>query len=200
MLGLPKNTEIKKQLPKKAIYAKFQMNTATKDRIDADISRINIVNEISPAKINISAGETIPLFFVVQVLLKKKDYDKKAIITISKLIPQKMLFILECGQQAKLAVFHTKLIQTNWQTKDSLSVEIKGLNLDDAWENIVVQVGGVRIESGNTLDEQLEADDRRQRLKKEIDRLDKLARKEKQPKKKFDLVQEINKLREMLNS
>lgn len=34
MLGLPKNTELNKQLPKKAIYAKFQMNTAAKDKID----------------------------------------------------------------------------------------------------------------------------------------------------------------------
>lgn len=48
MLGLPKATEMSKQLPKKAIYAKFQMNTAAKEKIDADISRITIVNEIAP--------------------------------------------------------------------------------------------------------------------------------------------------------
>lgn len=53
MLGLPKSTEMNKQLPKKAIYAKFQMNTASKDKVDADISRIVIVNEISPSRINI---------------------------------------------------------------------------------------------------------------------------------------------------
>ena len=40
MLGLPKTTEMSKQLPKKAIYTKFQMNTAAKEKIDADISRI----------------------------------------------------------------------------------------------------------------------------------------------------------------
>ena len=57
MLGLPKSTEMNKQLPKKAIYAKFQMNTAAKDKVDADISRIVIVNEISPSRINIPAGE-----------------------------------------------------------------------------------------------------------------------------------------------
>ena len=37
MLGLPKSTEMSKQLPKKAVYAKFQMNTAAKEKIDADI-------------------------------------------------------------------------------------------------------------------------------------------------------------------
>lgn len=43
MLGLPKSTEMSKQLPKKAIYTKFQRTPAAKDKIDADISRITIV-------------------------------------------------------------------------------------------------------------------------------------------------------------
>ena len=74
MLGLPKSTEMSKQLPKKAVYAKFQMNTAAKEKIDADISRITIVNEITPAKINIPAGEEVRSFFVLLVALKKKGF------------------------------------------------------------------------------------------------------------------------------
>jgi hypothetical protein len=62
-----------KQLPKKAIYTKFQMNTAAKAKIDADISRITIVNEIAPNKVNIPAGEDVKKFFCfVLFLLKKK--------------------------------------------------------------------------------------------------------------------------------
>ena len=37
MLGLPKATELNKQLTKNAIYAKFQMNTVERAKIDADI-------------------------------------------------------------------------------------------------------------------------------------------------------------------
>lgn len=62
MLGLPKTTEMSKQLPKKAIYTKFQMNTAAKEKIDADISRITIVNEIAPNKVNIPSGEDVKVF------------------------------------------------------------------------------------------------------------------------------------------
>ncbi len=65
MLEFPKSTEMSKQFPKKAVYSKFQMNTATKAKIDADISRITIVNEITPAKINIPAGEEVGSFFFV---------------------------------------------------------------------------------------------------------------------------------------
>ena len=42
MFGFPSSTEIKKQLPKKAIYAKFDMSASQRERFDADISRIDI--------------------------------------------------------------------------------------------------------------------------------------------------------------
>lgn len=198
MLGLPKATELSKQLPKNAIYAKFQMNTAEKAKIDADISRITIVNEVSAEKVHIAAGNQVKSFFVLLVALKKKDFDDKTIITISKLIPQNMLLVLECGNEAKLATYHTKLMQTEWKRKEALSVELKGLNLDSAWENIIMQIGGITIDQGNTLDEQIAADEHRQKIEKEIAKLEKQARAEKQPKKKFELVQQIKKLKDEL--
>lgn len=74
MLGLPKSTEMRKRLPKKTVYAKFQMNTATKEKIDADISRITIANEITPSKINVSAGENVSSFFRVVCYIEKKRF------------------------------------------------------------------------------------------------------------------------------
>ena len=198
MLGLPKVTELSKQLPKNAIYAKFQMNTAERTKIDADISRITIVNEVSPAKINIAEGEQVKSFFVLLVALKRKDFEDKTIITISKLIPQNMLLVLECDGEAKLATYHTKLMQTDWKRKENLSIELKGLNMDAVWENIIVQIGGITIEQGNTLDEQIAVDEQQMKIQKEIDRLTKLAKNEKQPKKKFELAQRINKLKQEL--
>ena len=198
MLGLPKATELNKQLPKNAIYAKFQMNTAERAKIDADISRITIVNEVSPAKINIADGERVKAFFVLLVVLKRKDFETKTIITISKLIPQNMLLVLECDGEAKLAIYHTKLMQTDWKRKEELSIELKGLNMDTVWENIIVQIGGITIEQGNTLDEQIAVDEQRMKILKEIDRLTKAATIEKQPKKKFELAQKINGLKKEL--
>ena len=198
MLGLPKATELSKQLPKNAIYAKFQMNTAEKAKIDADISRITIVNEVSAEKVHIAAGNQVKSFFVLLVALKKKDFDDKTIITISKLIPQNMLLILECGDEAKLATYHSKLMQTEWKRKEALSVELKGLNLDSVWENIIMQIGAITIDQGNTLDEQIAADEYRQKIEKEIAKLEKQARAEKQPKKKFELAQRVNALKKLI--
>ena len=198
MLGLPKATELSKQLPKSAIYTKFQMNTAEKAKIDAYISRITIVNEVTAAKIHIAEGELVKSFFVLLVALKRKDFEDKTIITISKLIPQNMLLVLEFDGEAKLATYHTKLMQTEWKPQEDLSIELKGLNMDAVWENIIVQIGGIMIDQGNTLDEQIAVDEQKAKLQKEISRLEKLARAEKQPKKKFDLVLKMKELKKEL--
>lgn len=198
MLGLPKTTELNKQLPKTAIYAKFQMSPAAKAKFDADISRINIVGEISPNTTGIAIGESVGAIFVLLVSLKQREFQPGIIAQISKLIDQNMLLILECDGQRKMAIYHTKLIQTEWATADACAIELKGLDLDSVWENFITQVGGITIQEGNTLDEQIAADEQQAKLKKEIARLEKLARAEKQPKKKFELVEQLNALKRKL--
>ena len=181
MLGLPKSTELNKQLPKNAIYAKFQMSNAEKGKVDADISKILIVNEVSAAKINSgiasSAKEPMPSINCCIIVV----------------------LVLEYGTQAKLAVYHTKLMQTEWQEQDRLSLELKGLDMDAVWENVLRSIEGGEWKDELSLDENLALREQQQKLEKEIARLKKLARSEKQPKKKFELVQKINVLKSMKN-
>lgn len=194
MLGLPKTTEMSKQLPKKAIYTKFQMNTAAKAKIDADISRITIVNEIAPNKVNIPAGEDVKSFFVLLVSLKKKEYDKKTIATLSKLIPQNILFVLEYENESRLAIYHTKVMQTEWKPTENQQIELHGLNLDTVWENIVKSLECGVWNEELSLDENIALHNKQEQLKKQIEKLEKQARAERQPKKKFELVQLLKKL------
>ena len=191
MLNLPKSTELNKQLPKKVIYAKFQMSPAAKAKFDADISRINIVGEISPNTTGIAQGQIVSSIFVLQVVLKQRNFQQNTIAQISKLIDQNMLLILDCGMDRKLAIYHSKLIQTEWVPADACTIELRGMDLDSVWENFITQVGGITIQEGNTLEEQIAADEQRVKLEKEIARLEKLAWAEKQPKKKYELVQQI---------
>ena len=200
MLGLPKSTEMSKQLPKKAIYAKFQMNTAAKEKIDADISRITIVNEITPNKVNIPAGDEVKSFFVLLVTLKRKEFEEKNIATLSKLIPQNILFVLEYENKSRLAIYHTKVMQTAWKPTEEQRVELKGLNLDKAWENLIRSLECGVWNEELSLDENLALHQKQDKLKKEIDKLEKQARAEKQPKMKFELVQRIKAIKAIYNS
>ena len=128
--------------------------------------------------------------------VRTTNFQMNTIAQISKLIDQNMLLVLEHENQRKLAIYHTKLIQTDWMLADNCTVTLKGLELDAVWENLIVQVGGITIQQGNTLDQQIVADEKQAKLEKEIARLEKLARAEKQPKKKFELVQQIKTLKE----
>lgn len=199
MLGLPLQTEVKKQLPKNAIYTKFQMNTAQKEKIDSDIAKLVIVNEVNPSTINIEAGKEIKGFFVVHVTLKKKDYAESTIIQISKLIPQNILFVLEFEEYVQLATYHTKLMHTEWLPKEEPTITLKGFDFDTVWENIIINIGNIEIKQGNTLDEQIEVNEKIAKLERDIAQLEKQARAEKQPKKKFELAGRVNTLKKDLN-
>ncbi len=196
MLGLAKSTEMHKQLPKKAIYNKFHMDTAAKNKLDADISKITIVHEISPQTIHIPEGDKVKCIFVLLVSLKQENFDERNIALLSRLIPQNILLVLEYGGKDKLAVYYKKLMQTEWKVLDEQKFELTGLDLDAVWQNIITSIGGIRIEAGRTLDEQLEMNEKRQKLKREILKYEKLVRKERQPKKKYEYVQKLKKLQE----
>ena len=84
MLGLPENSTVGKLLPKTAIYAKFAMNTAERERFDADISRIVIAHVIDSR--HLAEGKDVKSIYILSVQLKRKDYDPKNIITLAKLI------------------------------------------------------------------------------------------------------------------
>lgn len=57
---------------------------------------------------------------------------------------------------------------------------------------IVAETAGVVVAQGQSLDEQLAAQQKRQKLEKEIAKLEKLAWAEKQPKRKMEIVQKIS--------
>ena len=198
MYNLPEKAVMKKQLSKAAIYKKFNLNSSAKARFDSDISRIDIVGEISQATVSLPAGDNVSSIFVLQVSLKKKSIDEKSIILISKLIEQKMVFVLEFENKAKLAVYYGKLFQTDWQDINEITLNIQGLNLDSAYQNMIMQIGDIHIENDNSLDEQITCDEKRAKLEKEIARLEKLARTEKQPKKKFELASQSKALKKQL--
>ena len=111
------------------------------------------------------------------------------------MLGQKLLFVLEYEGTQALAVWQTRLILSPWMEPDALPVELNGLNLDKVWENIVAELAGVQVAQGTTLEEQLTQAQQREKLQKEIAKLEKLAWAEKQPKRKYELMQRISKLK-----
>ena len=200
MLGLPKATEANRQLPKTLVYKQFTLTAQQCDRFDVDISRMAIVNVVSPDTVPaLAAGESVKSFYVLAVSLKRKDYNAKNIAMLAKLIPQHLLFALQCGEEKQLAVFQEKLFTSPWYRTDAIPhLSLNGLNLDSVWENIVTTVGNFSIQGENTLKEQIQQDEERAKLQRQIELLERRCRQEKQPRRKMELFIEIQKLRQSI--
>ena len=197
MLGLSKSTELSQALPKTRIFAKFDLRASQKDRFDEDISRLAIVNVISPRTIPaLPAGETRESIYVVEVILKNQDYDPRSIQLLSKLIPQSILFVLRYEAKTQLAIFHTKLMTSPWGLEPE--VVLSGLDIDAVWENLVKMVGDVEVEEGNTLEEQIHYDEARAKLLKRIEDLEAKSRAEKQTRRRLEMFEELQELRAQL--
>lgn len=199
MLNLPEITELHKPLPKTQIYKKFQFSNSQQTKFDADISRIDIVNEVSLRTIpSIQQGKKINSIYVLSVTLKTKDYDSKNIEKISKIIPQNLVFALQYEEEIQLAVFCEKIFTTDWIHETKATLELKGLNFDEVRENIIKQIEGGEWDSNLSLSENIELKEKKEKLQKEIDVLKKKMKNEKQFNRQIEIKAEIRRLEEMI--
>lgn len=199
MFELPPNTIVNQTLTKKAFYEKFNLKTVERERFDADISRMTIMAEISPNRIPaLVKGKEIEVLYVLQVVLKRKEYDTKNILLLQKLIPQIIVFALQYDGSTQLCIFHTRLQQSEWMSSDEAIIPLQGLNLDDVWNNIVASIGGLDAASEETIEQQIINREQKERLLRQIEVLEKKCRLEKQTHKKYELHQELLKLKSLI--
>lgn len=86
---------------------------------------------------------------------------------------------------------------TEWVPEDELHFRIDGLNMDAIYESLVRQIAGdaLQADSGESLKESVERDEKKKLLEKQIAALESKIKKETQPKRKFELVQQLQELK-----
>ena len=199
MFQLPPATAINKPLYKKAVFVKFNLKAAERERFDADISRMSLVARISPATVPaLAEGQNVKGFYVLQVVLKQKKYDVKNILLLHKLIPQSIVFALQYEDEMQLCIYHTSLQQSAWMPTEESIIPLKGLSLDEVWNNIVASIGNLDATSEESIEEQIFNHEQREKLLRQIESLERQCRTEKQTRKKYELHQKIVKLKEQL--
>ena len=199
MFQLPPATAINKPLFKKAVFEKFNLKATERDRFDADISRMSLVARISPATVPaLAEGQEIKGFYVLQVVLKQKEYDVKNILLLHKLIPQSIVFALQYKEETQMCIYHTRLQQSAWMPTEESIIPLKGLSLDEVWDNIVASIGCLDATSKESIEEQIINREQREKLLRQIESLERQCRTEKQTRKKYELHQQIVKLKAQL--
>lgn len=196
MYGLPQTTEVRKQLPKKAIYAKFDLKPSQRESFDADISTLYIVGVVSTKTLSgIAEGENVKEIYVLSLQLKRKTYNPKNISLLSKLIPHKIVIALQYEDEVQFAVYYTKLISSAWQSAEEATLMLSGLNFDSVWENIVKYVGNICVKQGESLAEQIKVDEEQLKLLTQIKVLEQKMANEKQPRRKREYFEQIKKIK-----
>ena len=211
MLGFPQTTEFNKRIPKQKFYENIDVSPALKRVFVEQIKLIHWRNKLAESTLNIAPGQAVTEIEVIEIKLTQPQLDEAVLRQIDKEIPYHILFVLsygnkvqawtgykEAAESGKKAFKVNKYYHTDWMLEDELILDIEGLNMDAVWDNFIIQVGGVELEQGNDLAEQIELDDRKVQLSKDIEKLEKQARSEKQPNKKFQLAQQVKALKKQL--
>lgn len=213
MLGFPQTTEFNKRIPKQKFYENLDVSPALKRVFVEQIKLIHWRNKLAESTLNIAPGQAVTEIEVIEIKLTQPQLDEAVLRQIDKEIPYHILFVLsygnkvqawtgykEAAESGKKAFKVNKYYHTEWMLEDELILDIEGLNMDAVWDNFIIQIGGVELEQGNDLAEQIAVDERKEKLIKEIEKLEKQARNEKQPNKKFEHAQKVKALKEKLNS
>lgn len=209
MLNFPKSTEFNKRIPKQKFYENIAVTPAMKRAFAEQIRIIYWRNKIATTTLNLAAGEQVTEIEVFEVRLSAPKLDESVLRQIDREIPYHILFLLEYegryqavigykeAAAGKTAFKVDRYYSTDWLDEDDLPVHLDGFTLDAVYENFVRQIAGDVLveENGTTLKESIEQQKQREQLEKQIVALEAKIRKEKQPKKKFELAQKLQKLK-----
>ena len=205
MLCLPVSTEFNKRISKQKFYENIAVTPAMKKAFVEQIRIIYWRNKLAATTLNLAAGEQVTEIEVFEVRLSAPDLDESVLRQIDRGIPYHILFLLEYEGRYQAAIGYKetaagktafkvdRYYYTDWLEESELPVHLDGLSLDAVYENFVRQIAGTALGSDKsaTLKESVEQQKQREQLEKQIAALEAQIRKEKQPKRKFELVQEL---------
>ena len=198
MLGLPQTTEVKKIIPKRALYSKFQMNTAEQKEFDSAIRQMTIVNEISLRTIP-ALQKQEKAIFVLAVQLKQEGCAERLLQKLCRLIDQHLLLALCYEDKLQLALyFDNRILLNEFMPVAEQKVNLQGTSLNDIWEHLALQVAQLTPRAGLTPASVIANAGRRAEAEAQIAALTKKMFAEKQARKKLTLREAINKLKNEL--
>lgn len=213
--NLPKSTEFNKRIPKQKFYENLSVSSALKRVFIEQIKVIYWRNKIAVTTMNLAPGETVTEVEIFEVQLNDPKLDISVLRQIDKEIPYHIIFLLEYGGKYQAWTAYKEsaasgsnafkvgtYYHTDWLTEKELPLKIDGLNIDRVYENFVRQIRE-SVESGEwsvelSLRENVERDERRQHLEKQIAALRSKVRKEKQLNKQVQLNAVLKRMRKEL--
>ena len=209
MLHFPRTTEFNKRIPKQKFYENLTISPVLRRVFIDQIRMVYWKNKLATSTLNIAAGEAVTEIEVFEVRLNEPLLDDAVLKQIDKEIPYHILFILTCDGKAQAWIGYKeaaasgsnsfkvgRYYHTDWMPEDELRLSINGLNMDAVYESLVRQIAGgnLQTDSGESLKESVERDEKKKQLEKQIAVLESKMRKEKQLNRRMEMNAELKQL------
>lgn len=213
MLDFPKSTLFSKRIPKQKFYEKLSVSTNLEKQFSKEVDTIYWKNKLSTETINVSAGVKVSEIEVFEITLKEQSISKNIIEVIDREIPYHLVFVLRykdlgqiwiCfkeGSKSREGKFKVdSYYKTAWSRYDDLSLEIEGLNLDEIYENFMLQVadGKLHLVNGSDIKDAVSKAKEQEKLEALIKKLEIKIMNEKQYNRQVKLMGELRKAKDQL--
>ena len=182
----PKSTEFNKRIPKTKFYEHIELGRKIKDSFVQDIDSIIWANKIAPSTVNIAAGEKVTEIQVFRYRDKEQAW---------------IGYKEQSGSESR-AFKVDSYYHTPWKKPEEMELAIEGLNMDAVYESFVKQISAstalIQWDDSLSARDNTAKIEERKKLQKQIEKLERQLRKETQPRKKFELHQQLQKLKKLL--
>lgn len=209
----PQTSELNRRIPKQKFYENLTLTPQVKRGFVEGIKLIYWRNKLAEDTVHIPKGEQVTEIEVFELRLSGPTLDESVLRQIDKEIPYHILFLLTYEGKTQAWIGYkeassgvnsfkvNRYYHTDWMEEDKLPLRLEGLSLDAVYENLVRQIAGDALSDTTDADlaQAITQSEKREKLQKEIARLEKLAWAEKQPKKKYEIVKQIQALKEERN-
>jgi hypothetical protein len=201
MLRMPDRTLYNREIPKAKFYKQIEVDTKLKRRFTDEIERITWKYKLSEDTVNLDPSEGVEEIQIFEISLKDKYISMEVLENIDRVIPYPILYLLRYNDDVKLVIAYKErnkvdenrmvvhsYYQSGWVNEDEIEIDIlRGTDLKDVYNNLIRQLIPIESTVGDDIEELMQLNRVQERLRKEILKLEKDLKREKQFNKKVDL-------------
>lgn len=220
MINLPSTTLFGKIVPKEKFYTKLSVSSAIKGMFVRYVEKIIWQNKLTADTMGVEKGENVVEIDVLEIVLKQRECPRELLDFIDKNLHHHNVFVLTYDGKSTLAVnFKEKsddqnlarFFRTSWIDDAEPLFNITGNNLDAVYESIIRSADAENVfavqssenviaspegawQSGQSLKDQIAQVKQDEKVKAEIEKLEKKLANEKQFNRQLEIRAEIKKL------
>lgn len=219
MITYPVSTIVGKPVPKNAFYKHLELNTRLRTRFVEDVERIVWAAKYTPSSLNVEDGAKVHEIVFFEVTVKSEDIADEIFLTIDKMMPRHVVFVLHYGDRCRLLLNYkewadkekgtfniVKTFRASWQHDECINLIIEGGTMDRIYESFAGQISGFGTKNAADTRRIIDIENEIEIKQRLAEALQKKIRKEKQFARQVEmnsearaLKREITRLKEELN-